>query len=155
MNWHEWRNLRCTLINILIGMMSFFSLQDIAITKLSESIEKSDIDIRRLRVSGAFHSRHMNEAAQRFNPMIDNIRFNTPKIPIIMNSSGRVTTDPEEIRNNIKDQMTSVVEWRASMITAKAEGVDHFVEISPSRVLTSVVKRIKGMEECRAEFIRF
>ena len=50
-------------------------------------------------------------------------------------------SDPEEIRQALSRQLTSPVRWRESLLWMSAQGVDHFVEIGPKKVLTGLVRR--------------
>ena len=104
------------------------------------------IDIRKLRVAGAFHSSHMEQAATLLDPVLDDIEFSKPSIPVIMNVNGQIVEDPLEIKLMSRKQLIAAVQWKQSIITAYKCGVRNFVEVSPSRVLSSIVK--KRISEC-------
>ena len=104
------------------------------------------IDIRKLRVAGAFHSSHMEQAATLLDPILDEIEFSKPLIPVIMNVNGQIVEDPLEIKLMSRKQLIAAVKWKQSIITAYKCGVRNFVEVSPSRVLSSIVK--KRISEC-------
>ena len=104
------------------------------------------IDIRKLRVAGAFHSSHMEQAATLLDPALNKIEFSKPLIPVIMNVNGQIVEDPLEIKLMSRKQLIAAVKWKQSIITAYKCGVRNFVEVSPSRVLSSIVK--KRISEC-------
>ena len=50
--------------------------------------------------------------------------------------------DPEEIRELLVKQITSPIQWGASVQGMLKQGVTRFVEFPPARVLTGLVRRI-------------
>ena len=105
------------------------------------------IDVRKLQVAGAFHSSYMKKAAEKVDPVIDMVQFLKPSIPIIMNVYGQFVVTPDEIKSSLKEQLVSPVQWKQSMLTAFESGVRSFIEVGPSRVLSSIAK--KGISECK------
>ena len=98
------------------------------------------IDARILRVAGAFHSSYMKGAAAQLAPALEALQIRTPVIPVAMNYSGTFTTDPKRIKEELGKQIYSPVMWKSCMVEAVNAGVRHFVELSPSRVLSSIVQ---------------
>ena len=94
-----------------------------------------------LRVSAAFHSPLMEPAGREFAEFLDQIEFNKAEVPVILNATGELTTDPDEIKNAVKRQLTSPVKWVDSLRTAYRYGGRKFVEIGPGRVLQGLAKR--------------
>lgn len=122
---------------------------------LSENKEDLNIiDVRKLRVAGAFHSSHMMNAAAKVNPFIQSLQFSEPSLPVIMNVNGTVTLLPEDIKQSLQEQITAPVMWKKSMTTAYASGIEHFIEVAPCCVLSSIVKkRISEYANCEVKFI--
>ena len=103
-------------------------------------VEMDVIDVRKLRVAGAFHSPHMNQASEAVNSLLAGIELTRPSLPVIMNVNGYQVDDPLEIKE---------------ILTAYVSGVHSFIEVAPGRVLSSIVKkRIKECKDCNVEFIR-
>jgi [acyl-carrier-protein] S-malonyltransferase len=132
---------------------------DLFVEKLADKVTANInvIDVCRLRVVGAFHSPYMQTAGDLVAPLIDGVKLHNPKYPIIMNVSGESLTDPESIRNELKKQLVSSVQWKEAMQTAVRMGIRHFVEISPSSVLAAIVRqRIVDCEQakCTTEFVK-
>ena len=110
------------------------------------------IDVK--KVAGAFHSPHMEQAATLLDPILDNITFSKPLLPVIMNVNGKVVEDPLEIKLMSRKQLIAAVEWKQSIITAYKCGIRNFVEIAPTRVLSSLVeKRISECQDCDVTYI--
>ena len=99
-----------------------------------------------LKVSGAFHSPFMNDAANSFSMKLDNVSFSNPIFPVLSNSNPTPCLDGTVVKERLKKQMTSGVRWRETMTNLEEEGVTTFVEIGPGKVLSGLAKRsMKGI----------
>ncbi|QQZ64658.1 ACP S-malonyltransferase (plasmid) [Paenibacillus sonchi] len=98
-----------------------------------------------LNVSGAFHSRYMEEARQQFSSYLDRFEFKRFTIPVISNVHARPYRQVD-IKRNLADQITHTVNWTDSIRYMRTMGVEDFEEIGPGRVLTKLVDQIR-MEE--------
>lgn len=96
----------------------------------------------KLPVSGAFHSPLMEPARTELAGAIEATPFHAPKCPIYQNVTAQATTDPEEIKANLLKQLTSPVRWTQSVLSMRAAGATHFVELGPGEVLQGLVRRI-------------
>jgi [acyl-carrier-protein] S-malonyltransferase len=97
-----------------------------------------------LAVSGAFHSSLMQPAAEKFKKPLSLAKINSPKFPIVHNVDGRPGSHPEEIRQKLSTQITSSVQWVETIEFMVSQGVGHFIEIGPGKVLTGLIKRINS-----------
>lgn len=97
---------------------------------------------RRLPVAGAFHSRLMQGAADRFAEFLREIPMREPELPVCCNVTGSMHHDPESIRAAMVAQVTSPVRWIENIEGLKSLGVSQYVECGPKPVLTGLVKRI-------------
>ncbi|CAM2065408.1 [Acyl-carrier-protein] S-malonyltransferase [Sulfidibacter corallicola] len=94
-----------------------------------------------LRVTAAFHSRYMAEAAETFAAFLQGFTFAAPKIPVIANVHGRpYRTD--EIAANLAHQIRDSVRWRDSMRYLMAKGVEEVQEMGPGRVLQGLWRAV-------------
>jgi len=94
-----------------------------------------------LPVSGAFHSALMEPAAVGLREALAAVSFRPPRVPIVANVTAAPTTDPETLRTNLLAQVTSSVQWTASLRRMAEAGIETFIEIGPGKVLTGLVKR--------------
>ena len=94
-----------------------------------------------LAVSGAFHSPFMAEAAERFAAVLDEVTFQDARVPVLSNSSASASTSADELKQRLKQQMTTGVRWRETMAAMTDNGVDTLVEIGPGNVLSGLAKR--------------
>lgn len=108
----------------------------------------------KLPVSGAFHSPLMEPAREELARAIEATPFRAPACPVYQNVSARATTDPEEIKANLLEQLTSPVRWTASVRQMLADGATRFVELGPGTVLQGLVRRIAADAEIQIEGIQ-
>ena len=95
-----------------------------------------------LNVSGAFHSHFMKEPSQKFSKYLDDLNFKEPIFPVISNSNPTLSSDPNELKIRLKEQMCNGVRWRETMDLIKVQGdAIHLVEIGPSNILGGLAKR--------------
>lgn len=103
----------------------------------------------RLRVSGAFHSRLMEPAADRLADALNHVGVSQPRTAVISNVTAKPVTDAAEVRGLLVDQLTRPVLWEDSMRYLLANGLRQFVEVGPGRVLTGLLGRIDDRAETR------
>lgn len=97
--------------------------------------------VKRLPVSGAFHSPLMASANEPLNKLLDELEFRTPAIPVYSNAVGKGSREPEELKNNLKNQLMSPVRWTQTVQNMYDEGARLFVEVGPGNVLQGLTKR--------------
>ena len=95
-----------------------------------------------LDVSGPFHSRLMQAAAEDFANALEGIELSMPRLPVIQNVHGHVATSVGEMRTLLVEQLYSPVRWTACVESMIGKGVQQFVECGPGSVLAGLVKRI-------------
>ena len=69
-----------------------------------------------------------------------------PDCPVVLNVTAEPTTDPDEIRQRLLDQLTAPVRWAQSVERMRAEGAERFVEVGTGKVLSGLVRRTLGRE---------
>ncbi len=94
-----------------------------------------------LRVSGAFHSPLMDDAAHDFARLVAEAPIADPRIPVVANVGAEPVTDATGVRQAISHQMTSPVLWTATVKRMLADGVRLFLEVGPGNVLTKLIQR--------------
>ncbi len=95
-----------------------------------------------LRVSGAFHSPLMADAAADFVRVLDGIDMRAPAVPVIANVDASPVTSAAGLRERLGRQMVSAVRWSNSVERLVELGADVLVEIGPGEVLTGLARRI-------------
>lgn len=117
------------------------SAVEIACGKLKEAGAKRAL---MLPVNGAFHSPLMMPAQERLAKAIENTTFRKPTIPVYQNITTLPTSDAEEIKNNLVQQLTGAVKWTQSVQNMIKDGAKTFVEVGPGKTLKGLIKKING-----------
>jgi len=96
-----------------------------------------------LNVSGPFHTPFMKEASLLLEQEIKKVSFKDPEIPIYLNYSGKRTTDREEIKKGLIQQIYSPVRWVSIIKNITEDAGDIiFVEVGPKTVLKRLIEGI-------------
>jgi [acyl-carrier-protein] S-malonyltransferase len=99
--------------------------------------------ILRLQVSGGFHSPLMDEIREEWQKTIAGAAFWPPRLPVVVNTTGGVTLDPELLRAAAVDQLTTPVRWVDAIHTiGRLANQVLLVEAGASKVLSSLVRDI-------------
>ena len=96
----------------------------------------------KLPVSAPFHCKLMSKATEIMKNEIEKLTFYDAKNILISNVTAGEISDQSELRRLLVDQIENRVRWRESVINMINNGVDHFIEIGPGKVLSGLVKRI-------------
>ena len=113
-----------------------------AVAKIQEIAKEAKGRALPLPVSGAFHSPLMNEAAIELSSAIDRIgkgAWNKARFPVYCNASPAPESEPERIKELLKQQMTSSVYWIDTITRQWDDGCRTFVECGPKGVLGKMV----------------
>lgn len=95
-----------------------------------------------LAVSGPFHSSMMQVIEENFASFIDQFTWNDAQFPIVQNYNAHGETKAETIKQNMVKQLYSTVQFIKSTEWLIDQGVDHFIEIGPGKVLSGLIKKI-------------
>ena len=96
-----------------------------------------------LAIGGSFHSPFMNEAKKELGAIIESIDIKTPRIPIYQCVDAMPHTNPDEIRANLIEHITSSVLWTDMVNNMDADGVVDYYEVGTDDTLQKIVKRMK------------
>jgi len=96
-----------------------------------------------LPVSAPFHCALMRPAADAMEHALGEVTMNAPAKPVIVNVTARPTSNVDDIRKHLVEQVTGMVRWTESMQWAAGEGgVTELYELGTGKVLTGLAKRI-------------
>ncbi len=95
-----------------------------------------------LNVSGAFHSPLMAPAKAGLAEAIGKATFHPARVPVIANVNAQPVTDPDQIKQNLIDQLENPVLWEDSVLKMKDSGITHYTEVGPGKVLQGLIRRI-------------
>ena len=95
-----------------------------------------------LAVSGAFHSKFMENVGHEFAEFVSDLDIKNAEIPVFTNVDATATVLGAEFKNKMPRQIYSSVHWTQTIQNMVNEGVDTFIEIGPGKVLAGLVKKI-------------
>jgi [acyl-carrier-protein] S-malonyltransferase len=116
--------------------------QDALVEAMRLAKESGARKVVRLPISVAAHSRLMQSAASEFSKAVDETPIQAPQLPVIGNVTAQSLTTPDDVRSELKAQLTSAVAWSDSMSYLLENDVDTVVEVGPGKVLLNLMKRI-------------
>ena len=112
------------------------------IEKLIHVLKSKNVKNMKLPVSAPFHCKLMNSATEIMRNQIQKLNFQDSKNKLISNVTAKEILDKEELKTLLIDQIENRVRWRESVEHMINNGVNHFIEIGPGKVLTGLIKRI-------------
>lgn len=111
----------------------------IAIEKLTEAGAKRCVP---LKVSGPFHSPLLKGAGEKLAETLEEITIQDIQIPYIANVTADYVTKKEQVKELLKEQVSSSVRWQQTIEKMIADGVDTFIEIGPGKTLSGFMRKI-------------
>ena len=112
------------------------------IEKLIQVLKSENIKNIKLPVSAPFHCQLMNNATEIMMNEIQKLNFHESKNKLISNVTAKEISNKEELKTLLIDQIENRVRWRESVVYMINNGVNHFIEIGPGKVLSGLIKRI-------------
>ena len=112
------------------------------LNKLIEVLKSNNIKNIRLPVSAPFHCSLMNKATKIMRAEVEKSLFVNGKNKLISNVTADEILNTDQLKKLLIDQIENRVRWRESVINMINNGVNHFIEIGPGKVLSGLVKRI-------------
>ncbi|MBG0856961.1 SDR family NAD(P)-dependent oxidoreductase [Streptomyces spinoverrucosus] len=109
---------------------------------------------RRLTVSHAFHSPHMEAILDEFREAADRLTYHAPEVPVVSTLTGRIATG-EELRSAgyWTDQLRGTVRFADAVRTLTGHGVTTFVEVGPDSVLAPLAAETSQTRSPREESV--
>ena len=137
---------------------NYNSPYQVVISGLKEDIEKAEplflnngaSHYKVLKVSGAFHTPYMENAKNQFKKYVKKFKFSDFTLPIISNVTAR-PYQQEQVKENIIEQITRLVNWTESIryLLAKGADINAFDEIGAGGL--SIVKALAVRTSYEAE----
>lgn len=133
-----------------VDVANYNSPQQVVLTGEDEAVKATSdyllslggIRVVPLAVSGAFHSKFMEDAGNKFEAYVLDLKLSDANVPVITNVDAVPTVKAEDFREKMPKQLYSSVYWTDTIKKMWDEGVRVFVEIGPGKVLSGLNKRI-------------
>ena len=113
-----------------------------AIDDISQILKNNKKKSIPLPVSAPFHCSLMKPAAKKMEKNINETNFNKPSVKIVSNVTAQSTTNSDNIKKLLIEQIFSKVRWRESVEYMINNNVKEFIEVGPGKVLSGLIKRI-------------
>ena len=117
--------------------------REAGVSAVCDAAKKAGAKAIRLRVSGAFHSPLMADAAARLAPALDQVRFREMAVGF-MSTVTSATETADRVPGLLLEQLTAPVRFTQALQGLVADGVTSVVEVGPGGVLSGLVRRIDG-----------
>ena len=112
---------------------------DLACKKLTEAGARRAL---KLQVGGAFHSPLMESAQKELEEAINETIIMEGDCPIFQNFTAKSTTDKDQIKKNLINQLTGPVRWTQIMQNMINSNLSEVIEVGPVKVLQGLFKKI-------------
>ena len=110
--------------------------------KLILVLKESSIKNIKLPVSAPFHCSLMSKATEIMTQELNKLSFKDAENKLISNVTAEEISNTGELKTLLIKQIENRVRWRESVNNMINNGVNHFIEIGPGKVLSGLVKRI-------------
>jgi len=97
---------------------------------------------KRLAMSVPSHCELLDAPARELAAAFATVELRTPQVRYLSSSSARLIRDPEALRDDLACNMSRVVDWQATLVTAYERGVGLHLELPPGGVLTGLARRV-------------
>lgn len=122
------------------------------IAEVSEIFAEMKARVVPLNVAGAFHSKLMQSAADKFYEAAKAISFKSPDVKYYSNVTGGELTDFSDMPTLLAKHIVSPVRFTSELSAMQADGADTFVEFGPGKTLTGLVKKtLSGVKALNIE----
>jgi len=138
----------CQIANELFPKGFSVAGTEASIVALKELAEKAGaLQAKLLKTSGGFHTPLMKPAQDKLGKALDELlpKLKPPRFTVYMNATAtpiKPGTNPKEIIELMKKQLTNPVLWEPSVKAMIKEGVSEFYEVGPMKQIKAMMKRI-------------
>jgi malonate decarboxylase epsilon subunit len=114
---------------------------DAALESVMVAVQRAGARARRLTVSVPSHGALLSGISSELRRAMNHVRLRPPRVPYIGNCRGRALVHPEDIGEDLIENVSHTVRWHESVTLLYEFGCRLFIEMPPGRALTGLVKQ--------------
>lgn len=120
-----------------------FAAKESDIDEIAAAVQENGGKFRRLAVSGAFHSRFMEDASRKMLEYLENVSVRPASVPVYANRTAEPYGETEqEMKSLIAEQICSAVQWQSTIERMIRDGASVFIETGEGKVLSGLIRKI-------------
>ncbi|CAH1123117.1 unnamed protein product [Ceutorhynchus assimilis] len=147
----------CLVSNYLYPHCKVVAGSESALDYLEKNYKEYNLKkLKKLPVSGAFHSEHMQIAVEPFQRALKKIDIQDPVISVYSNVDGKRYRNAEHIRKQLPKQIVRPVKWEQTLHSMYERNQDSYFpntyECGPGQSLKTILKQVnaKAWEHCHS-----
>lgn len=107
-------------------------------------LKERKVRAMKLKVSGAFHTPLMAQAAGQVAQALGRLDVCAPRIPIYLNTTGQACSNKATLIEQVGRQTCSPVLFESTLRNMQQDGFDTFIELGPGKTLSGLVQKTLG-----------
>ena len=114
---------------------------------LLESKELRRVKTQYVNMSVPSHCYLLKDAQEKLASELEKIEFRDPRVPIISNFTALPTSDIDEIKDNLINQLCETVRWRETLDFLNKSKVLSITDSGPGKTIIGMARKFKEMEK--------
>lgn len=127
-------NFNCPVQTVIAGDSN-------AVDEAVSAFTERKIRCVKLAVSAAFHTKHMESAAEEFKSQIADFKFEKPNCVFYSNLYGSEMTDFADMPDYLAAHICNPVKFTNELNAMNESGIEAYVELGPGKVLSGLVRK--------------